>query len=1354
VRPDDTPSPLSIQLFGPFEVRLNGRPLPRLKFRKSQAVLAVLVLRHSPLPPGEGPGGGVERDWLAGLLWPEATQPAALHTLRNCLTDLRAALGPEAGRLRSPTPRTLALDLAGASVDVAAFDAALARADPDSLAAAVRLYRGPLLEGRAEEWLFQERQVREQGYLTALEQLAALALARGEAAEAERYLRRAVGADPLRESAQRSLMELLAAEGNYAAALLAYRELRLRLHREINTEPDPETQALFRRLRAEAREKAGVRGQGPGVSSGRDQTNRPRVAEFADPRPLTPDPCGTLTFLFTDIAGSTRLWEEHPEAMQGALARHDRLLREAIERYGGEVFKSFGDQCCAVFGMAPAALAAALAAQQALHGVGALLVGALPGAEGHPQGVPLRVRMALHSGIAQERDGDYFGPALNRIARLLEAGHGGQVLLSRATQELVRDSLPEGADLLDLGEHHLRDLVRPEQIYQLSHPDLPGQFPPLHGFRGQLHNLPAPSTALLGRDELVAALRERLQRDEVRLLTLTGPGGTGKTRLGLEVAAELLGQFTDGVYLVDLAPLRNPHLVGAAIAQVLGVRETGGQPLIESLKGHLRDRQLLLVLDNFEHLLPAAPLVAELRAVAPGLKVLVTSRAPLRLQGEKEYPVPPLPVPAEGVRGWGLGAGAERVRLTGPNPQPPTPNPLADCPSVQLFFQRAHDVRPDFALTPTNAPAVAEICCRLDGLPLAIELAAARSGVLTPQQMLPRLEQRFELLVSRSRGTDPRHRSLWAALDWSYQLLAPELQRLFARLSIFRGGWTLEAAEAVCNSGFGPATPKTDVPPPLSAIQNPKSKIQNATALQYLEQLQESSLVQTAETAGEMRFHLLETLREYGAEQLAPEERSALARRHARFFLALAETAERELTQADQGFWLDRLEREQDNIRMVLAWSIGDGASYPADGEARSEGPSPVELGLRLASALEEFWPTRGFLQEGQAQLLRLLAQPGAAAPTAVRARGLSTAGVLTLFRGELEAARALFEESLAIWRRLEDRAGIATVLARLGRLAADQWDWTTARARVEESVALWRALDDPAGIANALSLLAEVCRQEGDPAAARALIEENLAIWRELGDRGRLMAELDTLARAAMQHGDFGAARRAIEESLAVARELGHKPGIAGALTALGHVAHWQEDYLAARAFFQETLLLWRELDHKHGVVDTLGHLALTFIGVGETAAAYQVLEEMLPLARSLAPLYVARCLASLAGCAADLGWWEEASAYCIESLRMGGSSEYEDPIHIAWDLNVLSGLALARGRPARAARLLGAAEPLWAGSTHRNHPWVRGQLARAELAVRAQMEAADFEAARAAGQSTPLDQIIAEVLEEAPAG
>jgi predicted ATPase/class 3 adenylate cyclase len=543
-------------------------------------------------------------------------------------------------------------------------------------------------------------------------------------------------------------------------------------------------------------------------------------------------PSGTVTFLFTDIEGSTRLWERSQERMQSVLAQHDVLLREGIERQGGYVFKTVGDAFCAAFPAAPEALAAALSAQRALAREEALAA--------------LRVRMALHTGAAEERGGDFFGPPLNRVARLLAAGHGGQVLLSRATQELVRDSLPAGAFLRDLGEHRLRDLTRPEHIFQLTAPELPSEFPPLRTLELRLHNLPLQPTPLIGREKEVHEVTERLRRSEVRLLTLTGPGGTGKTRLALQAAAELVEEFEDGVFFVNLAPLTDPELVPSSIAQVLGVRETGGRSLPERLHEHLRERRMLLVLDNFEQVVEAAPVVTALLAAAPRLKVLVTSRTALHLRGEKGYVVPPLSLPD-------------------PKQLPPLER-LGQYEAVRLFIERALDVRGDFAVTDENAPAVAEICHRLDGLPLAIELAAARIRILSPEALLRRLENRLKLLTGGARDLPERQRTLQATIGWSHDLLSEAEKVLFRRLPVFTGGRTLEAIETVCDAE---GELGLDV-------------LEGVTSL-----VDKSLLRQEEGIGGEPRLVMLETIHEYAREKLEESgEGQEIRRRHAEFFLA------------------------------------------------------------------------------------------------------------------------------------------------------------------------------------------------------------------------------------------------------------------------------------------------------------------------------------------------------------------------------------------------------------------------------------------------------------------------------------
>ena len=658
-------------------------------------------------------------------------------------------------------------------------------------------------------------------------------------------------------------------------------------------------------------------------------------------------PTGTLTLLFTDIEGSTRLWEHDALAMQAALTRHDEILRSVIEQHGGYVFKTVGDAFCAVFPTAPDALEAALEIQRRLL------------TSEWEQTGPLRVRMALHTGAAEERDGDYFGPPVNRVARLLSAAHGGQVLLSLPTQELVRDQLPTQTSLRDLGEHRLKDLFRPERVFQLLAAGLPSEFPPLRTLDAFRNNLPLQPTPLIGREKEVSEVCDLMRLEETRLLTLTGPGGTGKTRLALQAAADLLDDFPDGTFFAPLATLTEAELLLPAVAETLGMRETGEQPLDESLKDYLVERRMLLLLDNFEQVLGAAPAVTELLAGAPGLKVLATSRAPLGLYGEHEFPVPPLSMPDL--------------------EHPPPLESLTQYEAVSLFVERARALKPDFKVTNESAPAVAEICVRLDGLPLAIELAAARIKMLPPKAMLQRLTSRLKLLTGGARDLPERQRTLRATIEWSHALLDEGEQLLFGRLAVFSGGRTLEAIEAICDA-LG------DLP---------------VDAFDGISSLLDKSLIRQEEGPnGEPRFVMLETVHEFAREKLEDSaEAQEIKRIHAQYFLTLAEVAFPELRGPDQLEWLERLEAEHDNMRAALTWAL-----------ERKE----AEVALRLGGALWWFWWMRGHNSEGRRWLEEALAIEGRVLPE-VRAMALAGAGELATSQGNLDRAKEVCEEGLEL---------------------------------------------------------------------------------------------------------------------------------------------------------------------------------------------------------------------------------------------------------------------------------------------------------------------------------------------------
>ena len=581
-------------------------------------------------------------------------------------------------------------------------------------------------------------------------------------------------------------------------------------------------------------------------------------------------PTGTVTFLFTDIEGSTRLWERDASAMRVALVRHDEILKEAIETNGGSVFKTIGDAFCAAFSSAPEALGAAISAQRALHD------------EEWDEGATIRVRVALHTGAVEVRGGDYFGPALNRVARLLSAGHGGQTLLSLATQELVRDVLPVDARLEDLGERRLKDLFRPERVFQVTAPGLPSEFPPLKTLENLRNNLPLQPTPLIGREREVGEVCERLRQEEIRLLTLTGPGGTGKTRLALQAAADVLEDFEDGVFFVALSDVNDTALVPTTIVGALGLGESGDVALEDLLKEYLGRRELLLVLDNFEQVLEAAPLVGELLSAAPRLKVLATSRIPLGIYGEHEYAVPPLSVPD-------------------PKRLPPI-EVLSQYEAVRLFIDRAGAAKRGFEITAENAPAIAEICARLDGLPLAIELAAARVKMLPPKSLLTRLANRLKLLTGGAKDLPARQRTLRGAIEWSHDLLGEGEKTLFARLSVFSGGRTLEAIEAICDA-------EGDLPVDV---------FDGVSSL-----LDKSLLRQEQGPEDEPRFVMLETIHEYAREKLRESgEAAEVSGLHAAYFLAFAEEAEPELEGPDQASWMERLEADHDNFRVALSWLL------------------------------------------------------------------------------------------------------------------------------------------------------------------------------------------------------------------------------------------------------------------------------------------------------------------------------------------------------------------------------------------------------------------------------------------------
>jgi predicted ATPase/class 3 adenylate cyclase len=801
-------------------------------------------------------------------------------------------------------------------------------------------------------------------------------------------------------------------------------------------------------------------------------------------------PTGTVTFLFTDIEGSTRLLHRLGDQYAAVLADHCLILRRAIAEFGGVEVGTEGDSIFAVFEGPVEAVRATVEAQSGLA------------AHTWPQGVTLRVRMGLHTGRGVVSSDGYVGMDVNRAARISAAAHGGQIVISDATRALVEHELPEVAELRDLGIHRLKDIVHPEHLYDLAIDGLPADFPPPRTL-ARPNNLPSQLTSFVGREQEIGEVIRLLAT--TRLLTLTGPGGTGKTRLALRVGADVLSEFGDGVFFVDLSAVTDPALVASAIAQAAGVQEVAGQPILEALKDHLRDRELLLVVDNFEQVEEASPVLEELLTGTPKLKVMITSRVVLALRGEQEYPVPPL--------------------------TPPDPDRLPDLPTfsridaVRLFTDRALAVQPEFRVTERNAPAVAAITARLDGLPLAIELAATRTKVLAPEQILPRLEQRLSLLTSGGRTLPERQRTLRNAIAWSYDFLDVAEQRLFARLSAFTGGWTLESAEAVC-----------------------ASKELGLDALDGVTSLVAKSLVRTTQADEDLvRFSMLETIREFGLEQLhAFGDTDVTRRRHAEHFLDLALEAEPHLTAEDQGEWLDRCDQEHPNIRAALRWAI----------EARD-----ADRAQAAAGALWRFWHQRGHLDEGRRWFREILAMPSGQGRTLARAKALIGAGGVAWWQKDREATGDFYDEAVAIERELGDPERTAEALYNLAFVVAGE-KIDAAAHLLEESLELFREAGSESGVAQVLSMLVIRDAEAGEWDRVIARLEETTAIWRRLGDRLHLAFDLVWLAFAYGRAGSQGAAHAAALESLDLFCEADNPTGIGIIFTDFAFLATWEARY------------------------------------------------------------------------------------------------------------------------------------------------------------------------------------------------
>jgi len=833
---------------------------------------------------------------------------------------------------------------------------------------------------------------------------------------------------------------------------------------------------------------------------------------------------GTISFLFTDIEESTRLLQHLGDTAAADLFDdHRKILRASVARYGGEERDTQGDSFLFAFQSAREAMLAAIDGQRSLS------------VHPWPEGVALRVRMGIHTTEPVHRKGALMGLGVHRAARICAAGRGDQILLSQTTADILANDLPPGVALRDRGEHWLKDLQRPERIFQVLLPDLPPNLSPLRSLSILPTNLPTQLSSFVGRQGETTRIKDLMAVS--RLVTLIGPAGTGKTRLALHVAADLTDVFPDGVWLVELAPLSDPAMVPPAVAAVLGVREQPGTALVDALTESVGRRRLLLVLDNCEHLVAACRHMAEtVLGRCPHLRLLSTSREGLALTGESLFPVPPLSLPD--VRRFSPDGVIELDHLM-------------EYEAIRLFTTRSQAASPGFALTPENAGAILEICYRLDGLPLAIELVAARTRHLSPDQIVQRLQDRFSLLVNpRMLG---RHQSLRAAIDWSYDLLAPGERGLFNRLSAFAGSFSLQAVEAICSGG----------------------EVNSGRVLDLLGSLIDKTLVVTEEGRFGVRYRLLESLREYGTERLTAEgEREVFRRRHRDFFLHLAEEGEHHRHAPDLGEWLRRLEDDHDNLRAALAWSL--------------ETSQEAEGGLRLAVALRYFWMLRGHGTEAHAWFEKALgADEGR--PSIVRARVLNAlAGVLGNLEGWGGGTRveSLYEESLRLFRGFEDKEGIGMVTTNFGSLAMVEGDFAKARRLFEEALALYQASGDRNGVAFLLFKLGNMARRQGDLIGALTSYEESIALYRDLGDRSGTARTLNAMGVTHRLQMDLTRARELLEESLALSEEMEEMYDRPMTHLNLGYVEQYEQRYGDAARHFAIALEECRQTGDRPGMV------------------------------------------------------------------------------------------------------------------------------------------------------------------------
>jgi len=976
---------------------------------------------------------------------------------------------------------------------------------------------------------------------------------------------------------------------------------------------------------------------------------------------------GETSFLLTDVVGSVRLWEQHPGLMAGVMAEHDAVVAAAVEAHAGAVVRSRGegDSIFAVFADAADAVTCACRVQRDVA------------AHAWPRGIELRLRAAVSTGESQVREGEHYGETVNRCARLRSVCPPGQVLVGERAAEAARDRLPADITLRDLGHYRLRDLSRPERVHQLLHAALPDE-----GVRlSTNHNLPAPVSRFIGRERQLEEVADLLGRS--RLLTLTGAGGCGKSRLATEYALDHAADYADGAWLVDLAGLADPDLIAATAASVLAVPEEPGRALVDTLGAWAAQREVLLLIDNCEHLLAGAgQFVAALLRGSPRLRVVATSREPLGVPGETTYRVPSMAMPA---------------------PDVDDASSLLQSEAVRLFVDRAVALEPAFAVDDADAGAIGEICRRLDGIPLAIELAAARVKVLSPAQIAAKLSDRFRLLTGGSRLSLPRQQTLLATVNWSHDLLDGEEATLLRRLSVFAGGWSLDAAEAVCEGE------------PIEAVR----------VLDVIEQLVAKSLVVADTGRGPVRYHMLETIREFARQKLIESgEADGLRGRHLDWFLAMAERTEQDLLHGSQVSWPE-LDADHDNLRAALEWSL-----------VASEGKQPA---LRLAGALTEFWDLRCFLAEGRRWLELALAHD-ADAPPPSRAKALCALGLLVSHQGDYATARGHFAEGLELARTAGDSRIVATGLGSVGWLEWSEGNNEVAQRHLEEGVDLARELGDRWLLARALYLLCHVFAAQNSP-LSDVVAREALGLARELGEKSIEGRGLYFLGVTAIQRGEYDAARALLEQSVALAREVGDRWQAPWSLSFIGAIGMLTGHFDEALPALEESLEISRETGNTWCTARCLATLSwVRLLGGGDLEAAEALALQSLDLSRSIGARIDTGLARTLLGEFARVRG-NAAAALELHAGALDDAIALNSPWSIASCLDRLARLALDAGADERATMLLAAAAAMREDNNCAIPPISAHERERCVEAARGRLSEAEFEAAWSGGRALSLE-------------